>query len=259
MAPITEATTYVEPFLGGAAVFLAGNWESAILADVNVELIRCYRGLANDAAGVRSKLKSLSVDSDTYSRVARWRPRSDVSAAARILYLNRCGYGGVYRENAKGEYNVPFSGDRRLEPLLEGCRIEDVGSKLGTAELIAGDFEMTLTLAGSDSLVYCDPPYALPRGESPFLRYSWPPFRWADQVRLAECLHSVVASGATAILSNSSDRSIRSLYTGAVVVPITRRSSLAKTRSSRMEALYVLSADRSVAQRLGKKLSEDLV
>jgi DNA adenine methylase len=252
-------TSYIEPFLGGAAVFLAAEWPSPVLGDVNSAVMHCYRGLAEDPATVRRKLRQLKVDLDTYRRVSRWKPRSATGAAARLMYLNRTAFAGIYRENRNGNYNVPFAGDRDLVTVLKDDRIERVGSALRRADLRVVDFAGLVCEAGAGALIYCDPPYALDGAEREFRRYSGSPFAWADQIRLATLLRAATARGACVMMSNSAAEEVRSLYLDAQVLPLVRRTRIgAGPSTERKEALYVLHGDSSVAESMAHTLSVSL-
>lgn len=252
-------TSYIEPFLGGAAVFLAAEWPSPTLGDVSSAVMHCYRGLAEDPATVRRKLRQLTVDPDTYKRVSRWRPRSMTGAAARLIYLNRTAFAGIYRENRQGMYNVPFAGDRDLVTVLASDRIEKIGRVLRQADLRIGDFASLVCEAGPGALIYCDPPYALDGGEREFRRYSSSPFAWVDQIRLATLLRAATARGACVVLSNSAAGEVRSLYFDAQVLPLVRRTRIGAWASTeRKEALYVLHEDSSVAESMAHTLSVSL-
>jgi DNA adenine methylase len=258
-AAICAPTEYVEPFVGGAAVFLAAGWPSPVLSDVNGALVRCYQGLAEDPAAVRRKLARLQVDADTYQRVSRWRPSSNTGAAARLIYLNRTAFAGIYRENREGKYNVPFAGDRDLTTVLKDCRLEDVSAALRTARIRQGDFADVLRSAGNGALIYCDPPYVLDGAEREFRRYSGSPFEWADQLRLASLLIAATERGACVILSNSAEEEVQNLYPIAHVLPLIRRTRIGPGPSrEQKEALYVLHADSRVAEEMIGTVSEGL-
>jgi DNA adenine methylase len=253
------ATSYVEPFAGGAAVFLNANWTNAVLNDANSALIACYRGIASDPRLVRSKIARLRVDRDTYSTVRLWRPTSDTGAAARLLYLNRTAFGGIYRENQKGEYNVPSAGDRSLTTILEDGRLEEVGAALAGAVLRADDFELVMNSARAGSLVYCDPPYSLPGGELGFRRYTKEPFAWADQVRLAALSWKLAKRGCVVIVSNSDHELLRGLYEQAAIVTVSRTASLGRGPSrEHKEAAYVMTADPDLGSHIATLLAREL-
>lgn len=249
---------YVEPFVGGGSVFFATEWPKPLLVDRNLHLIRCYLGLIEDVALVRRKLTRLEVDRDTYAYVSNWRPTSMTGAAARLLYLNRVAYGGIYRENRYGQFNVPYSGDRALASILGGDRLEGAAAVLAQARLVADDFSFALASAGPRALIYCDPPYSLPGKERGFRRYGRVPFSWEDQIRLAEALQKSVGNGATAIVSNSADDQVRALYPNAHAIPLVRRSSLSRLGSEQKEALYVLHSQSEVSEDITTVLTREL-
>lgn len=247
-------SAYFEPFLGGAAVFLAFDWPEATLADTNSELIATYRALARDADVVRAKLASLEVSREMYDTLRKQRPRSNVDRAVRLLYLNRCAYGGIYRTDRSGTYNVPYSGDRSTSRLTEGARLSAVGAALRQATLIDGDFESALSSADDGAFVYCDPTYALPGAERSFRRYGGSTFGWTDQVRLADVAHDLASRGAVVVVSNADDRRVQDLYHGGLTCALSRRANFPNGHNGTIpERLFIL-APRAVSRRLRKVL-----
>lgn len=245
--------------MGGAAVFFGAHWQRAVLGDISKPLIACYTGIAQDPSAVRRELSKLEVDRDTFDRVKKWQPDDAIGAAVRLLYLNRTAYGGIYRVNGRGQFNVPYSGDRDLTTVLGGSKLEEVGAALATSTLVQGDFEVVLGRARPNSLIYCDPPYSLAGAERAFRRYSRAPFDWAAQLRLARIARTLVEEGSTVIVSNSADETVRALYSEAQVLPIVRRSTLARQQpTEHKEALYVLQGDRDVAWRATQILTDAL-
>jgi DNA adenine methylase len=91
--------------------------------------------------------------------------------AARFIYLNRFCFNGLYRTNRKGQYNVPYGGDRSgripSNDLLLRC-----SSSLKGAELSVGSFEVTLEMVKSGDFVYMDPPFRKQGSRSGCLRRS---------------------------------------------------------------------------------------
>ena len=105
-------TRYVEPFVGGGALFFALSPRHAVIADANPELINLYHVVANDTAALIKALRRFKTDENSYYRIRAQRPGmlTDVQRAARFMYLNRTCFNGLYRVNKKGEFNVPFGG-----------------------------------------------------------------------------------------------------------------------------------------------------
>lgn len=233
--------SYVEPFVGGGAVYLSRRWGRATLGDVNEDLISTYRALSTSPAIVAERLRSLAVDAETFEAVRSRKTRSDVGAAVRMIYLNRTSFGGIYRVNRKGEFTTPFAGDRSASRSSDRASFENVGEAFSRAGLVAGDFETTLSQISEPSIVYCDPVYALPGNDQNYRRYSYPPYGWRDQERLASVVHDLAASGNMVLVSGPTDAAIRELYRDARVLHLSRRAMYAQHRKRGLEeGLYVL-------------------
>jgi DNA adenine methylase len=101
---------YIEPFLGGGAVFFAVRPEGGIIADSNPELVNLYRSIAVDVEGVIEQLLRYDNTEEVFYavRALDWTKLSNVSAAARTIFLNRTCFNGLYRVNKSGQFNVPF-------------------------------------------------------------------------------------------------------------------------------------------------------
>lgn len=251
--------SYVEPFVGGGAVFFGHAWDGAILGDTNAELIRCYTGISEEPDRVRQVLSSLRVQRETFKVVKEWQPQDFVDSAARLLYLNRAAYGGIYRENRKGEFNVPFSGDRSLDSLLVTGRLEEVSQALRPATLVHADFERTLHAASKGSMIFCDPPYGRTDNDETFDRYGRAPFSRKDQERLAQAVRSSADSGSVVIVTNRTTDQVVSLYRGALLIPVSRMGGLSTARNAREEGVFVLAKDRDLAKRVAGILFESLL
>jgi DNA adenine methylase len=210
---------YFEPFLGGGAVFFDWPHAPAILSDANARLIRCYRGIAHDVDRVVELLRALRYNREMYEDVRSWDVdslSSDASVAAWLIYLNRCGFNGLYRVNQAGKFNVPFGrygADHSPldEPRLRAAsRALQASGGLGAHEgalvfLIHGDFEEVLDgRVDAGDLVYFDPPYVPLSPTSSFVGYAGAGFGAADQKRLRNLAVRLVERGATVIASNSS-------------------------------------------------------
>lgn len=225
-----KPSEYHEPFAGGAAAFFGYDWPNPHVSDVNDELIAMYRGIRTDPSLVRRRLRSLPHNRETFEIVRTSRPRSDIARAVRMLYLNRLAYGGIYRTDRQGRYNVPYSGDRTTASMWRGGRLEQTAAALEHAVLAAVDFEVALSEVRPGALVYCDPVYALPEpeGPSPFSRYVADGFSWADQRRLADVAHELKRRGALIVVSNASDERIEQLFRPDLALRFDRRAPLPK-------------------------------
>jgi DNA adenine methylase len=223
--------TYYEPFIGGGALFFElarmGRFERARLSDRNEELIRCYAAIKRNVAQVVRALEKHRYDEEAYYRVRELNPDklSDPACAARTIYLNRCGYNGLYRVNKSGRFNVPF-GQYEKPRLIQPERLRLVAEALQNAHLEAGDFESMVAGAGRGDFIYFDPPYVPLSPTANFTGYARLGFAAADQERLAALLRSLGKARVTALLSNSDCAETRRLYRGLPFSAVDVRRSI---------------------------------
>jgi DNA adenine methylase len=176
---------YIEPMVGGGALFFLLRPPSAILSDINYDLVNFYKVLKRQPNRLIRALSNLRASRNEYYRLRTLKPRSAIQRAIRFAYLNRLCWNGLYRVNRNGEFNVPI-GDRFPRTLWKKSELELASRTLRSASLAAADFEQILDLAVAGDLVFLDPPY--PRGASDsagFTRYSPTQFSLADHQRLA--------------------------------------------------------------------------
>jgi DNA adenine methylase len=205
--------TYYEPFLGGGAVFFELRPRRAVLSDINPELVNTYCVVRDSVQEIISRLKELPVNKRVYNRLRKLEPDEPISRAVRFLYLNRTAFGGIYRLNLKGKFNVPYGGgDRTPAVLWERALLRNASEALASAEVREADFEVVINLANKGDVVYCDPTYTVAHDCNGFIRYNERNFSWADQVRLADVARRARQRGAVVIISNANHRTIRRLY-----------------------------------------------
>lgn len=237
---------YFEPFLGGGAVFFALQPEVATLSDINADLISTYIQVRCRPQELIRRLKELSVDQATYNHLRETEPRNRVDRAVRFLYLNRTSFGGIYRLNQKGRFNVPFGGGQRTPaPLWEDGLLVDASRSLRSAEICVGDFEDGLAGARGGDLVYCDPTYTVAHNNNGFVRYNERNFSWDDQRRLAALCRRLVKRGATVIVSNAANDEVLDLYRCPEVLSVSRSSTVCPRSEKRGLAKEVLLVFRS--------------
>jgi DNA adenine methylase len=217
--------TYYEPFVGGGAVFFAlaaeNRFSRAVLGDANPELVSCYATVRDDVAGVIAELRKHRNVKDAYYKVRATDPQrlSPAARAARVIYLNRCGYNGLYRVNSDGRFNVPFG--RYAKPnICEVPRLEAASRALASVEIVCGDFRDVLAgrLPGENDFVYLDPPYVPISRTASFTAYAQRSFGPDDQRRLADTLRALSRDRVPALLSNSYCSDTRRLYDGPELV-----------------------------------------
>lgn len=247
--------TYFEPFAGGAAVFFALQPVRAVLSDVNAELIEGYETVRSKPDDVLRLLRRMRVSKEEYYRIRSSKPRSEVSRAARLLYLNRTAFGGMYRVNRSGEFNVPYGGGRTPSILWERDLLRLAGATLRRAKLLACDFETSMERAGAGDVIYCDPTYTVAHNNNGFVRYNERNFSWSDQQRLALAAHSAVSRGATVIVSNAHHAEITSLYPAWSARVVHRQSLVSSQPTARVQITECLFISNRSGQTADGRLS----
>ncbi len=220
---------YFEPFLGGGAVFFHlwrdGFRGPAILSDLNEELILAYKTIKSSVEEVIAELQSgrYRSDKDTFYEIRSWDTQPDwrnvdpVRLTARMIYLNKTCYNGLYRVNQSGHFNVPFGGYEN-PTICDEENLRAVSISLQNAELICADFEFAVRKAKRDDFVYFDPPYQPLSVTSSFTEYTACGFKEAEQQRLARVFRELNARGCLLLLSNSSHPFIRELYSNDFII-----------------------------------------
>ena len=211
LVPMDNWRRYYEPFLGGGSVFFALNTKSSVLADINPHLIATYSAVAHDVDAVIAELARYVAEKWFYDDLKSRRPRSRVKVAARMLYLNKTAWNGLYRVNRIGQFNVPF-GRFDHPTICHEDRLRAAAEALLGAQLRIGDFEGTVRRAREDDLVYFDPPYTCSHGTNGFLKYNAKLFSWSDQIRLADVANRLKRRGVHVIVSNAGHPEIAQLY-----------------------------------------------
>lgn len=203
---------YVEPFLGGGAMFFAIHPRKALLADTNEELINAYKCLRRSPLEIETRLQQLHRrhSSAVYYHMRSTLPKDNVERAIRFIYLNRTCFNGIYRVNRLGEFNVPIGS--KSEVAYARGYLGNVSRTLKKASFRVADFERITDETGQGDLLFVDPPYTVMHNHNNFVKYNAHLFSWDDQVRLAESLRKAVDRGAKVMLSNADHASIRELY-----------------------------------------------
>ena len=217
--------TYSEPFLGGGAVFvhLAARGQQAILGDINPELVNVYRCVRDHPQELIQRLQQHQShhSSAYYYQVREERHLTQpVERAARLIYLNKTCYNGLYRENTQGHFNVPL-GRYKNPTICDGPLLQAAATVLQRTEIGIFSFETILKrpLTPRD-FVYFDPPYHPISSTSRFTSYNRYGFNAQDQERLASVFQQLAQRGVPMMLSNSDCPLIRELYQGFYLHPI---------------------------------------
>jgi DNA adenine methylase len=160
--PSDQIRRYFEPFIGSAAVFFHLQPADACLSDMNEKLIEVYQVVQQDVAALIEVLDTHKNEKDYYYCVRGQDPGklSLVERAARLIFLNRTCYNGLYRENRKGEFNVPF-GRYKNPTICDRKRLRKASRALQGVELQVADFTRSVAPAAAGDFVYFDPPYVM--------------------------------------------------------------------------------------------------
>ncbi|MCB0534789.1 MAG: Dam family site-specific DNA-(adenine-N6)-methyltransferase [Saprospiraceae bacterium] len=236
---------YVEPFLGGGAVFFHLQPQEAVLGDINADLINTYRGIQRDWRQIEGLLEhhQRMHSTEYYYLMRNVVPEDLIGQAARMLYLNRTCFNGIYRVNLKGEFNVPKGGKTAV--IIEGESFEAISELLKRAELLCGDFEPLIDQAEAGDLVFVDPPYTVRHNNNGFIKYNEKLFTWEDQERLAQALGRARDRGAQIVSTNANYSLLRDIYRdlGFYLIKMSRFSAISAKAESRrnFEELIILS------------------
>ena len=151
---------YIEPFIGGGALFFAIQPKTAVIADSNPELINVYRCLTNNVDAVISHLKTFKNSEDEFYKVRelKFQDLEKEFAAARTIYLNKTCFNGLYRVNKKGHFNVPY-GRYKNPKICDEITLISASNALQNVEIILGDYKSVLKqTARRGDFVFLDPP-----------------------------------------------------------------------------------------------------
>lgn len=212
---------YFEPFVGGGALFFDLAPKDAVINDFNAELINCYQQIKDNPQELIEILKvhqeynskEYYLDLRSADRDERIDMMSEVQRAARILYMLRVNFNGLYRVNSKNQFNVPY-GRYKNPKIVDEELISAISVYLNNnqLEIKMGDFEKAIVDVRTGDFVYFDPPYIPLSETSAFTSYTHEGFSFADQVRLRDAFKRLSDTGAYVMLSNSSSALVEELY-----------------------------------------------
>lgn len=219
--------TYIEPFLGGGAVFFSLQPKKAIINDLNEDLINAYKIIkSDDYLELIKRLKKFSdeyhqspdefyYDVRAWDRTENWMNEHDnVDRAARMIFLNHTCYNGLYRVNSKGQFNTPMG--RYRNPLIcDETNIKEIHEYLSNPEnhieIMNGSYEDAIKKAKDGDAIYIDPPYDY-EDDDGFTKYQMAGFSFADFQKLKEKCDKAVNKGAFVIISNNATTKVMKLF-----------------------------------------------
>jgi DNA adenine methylase len=227
--------TYYEPFVGAGAVFFDLQPGKAVINDFNAQLIKTYTvireqiealvKLLNDYQKKNTKeyyyqIRNLDRDKKSFEKL------TDVEKAARLIFLNKTCYNGLYRVNSQGLFNVPF-GKYKNPAICEETVLRQISAWLNSSDItiVNHDFEDAVSGADKRSFVYFDPPYHSPH-RTGFTGYQADGFGEGEQERLGRVFAGLTVKGAKCLLSNADTPFIRDLYKDFEIVPVQAKRAI---------------------------------
>jgi len=208
---------YVEPFLGSGAVYFHFNAmvkpKRALLWDNNRELVDTFQAVQSSVDQVIKLLRKHQKQhsKEFFLAMREKTPISLPGKAARLIYLNKTCFNGLYRVNSRGIFNVPFG--RYTNPgVFNEDWLRRASDELATAKIETRDFRLLELHAKKNDFVYFDPPYHPRSSTSYFTSYTRESFGETDQRELAEVYRALDKKGCLLMLSNSDTPLVRELY-----------------------------------------------
>lgn len=249
-AHLPKKACLVEPFVGAGSVFLNTDFDRYVLADINPDLINLYNLIKQDVEGYIAEARPLFQHPKAnsaefyYARRQAFNQSNDPFwRSVLFLYLNRFGYNGLCRYNAKHEYNVPFG--KYKKHYFPENELRFFAEKAQNAQFICADFErvfQSLALNSDDYVVYCDPPYAPISQDSNFTQYAGGGFSLAQQRLLADYARQTAQQQIPVLISNHDTPFTREIYRGAKIHKIKVQRSIGQLANSRgkVDELFAL-------------------
>ena len=220
--------TYIEPFIGGGAVFFymlsKYKFDNLIISDINKELILTYKVIKNNVEELISiledndekynSLSSLEEKQEFYNSIKNEFNKekdilnydsigeNEIKHASFMIFLNKSCFNGLYRENKKGEFNVPF-GKKEILNSFNRDNMLSINKALKDVTILNGDFEKVKKYIDKDTFIYMDPPYRPLKDKKSFKNYSKEEFNDDSQIRLNEFCKYINETGAKFMESNS--------------------------------------------------------
>lgn len=225
-------------------MFLGTDYPEYLLGDANPDLMALWVALKWDPRGYVERAEALfceaNLSPEAYMRLRHEFNSCDdrLHRAALFLYLNRFGFNGIYRVNAKGEMNTPY-GKPKVPPPFPAVQLEGAAQKLQAAQLHIGGFRFLMDQAREGDVVYCDPPYS-DSEKSSFTAYTSGKFGQDEHEQLVAQAWAASLRGAFVAISNHDTPLTRAMYSGCEIRELVVRRSVAAAGAARGQARELL-------------------
>ncbi|WP_078553387.1 DNA adenine methylase [Bacillus alkalicellulosilyticus] len=245
---------YFEPFVGAGAMLFHFQPKEAYINDINSELINVYATIRDDVDLLLEQLKQFHNDEESYyeiralDRTDAFVTLSNIERAARIIYLNKTCYNGLFRVNSKGQFNVPF-GKYKNPNIVNAEVLRAVSHYLQQNQVTISNTDfatMVLQHADKGDFVYFDPPYDPVSATSSFTSYALQGFGREEQMRLHQVFTELAQRGCYVMLSNSYTDFICDLYQDFTIegVKATRSINSKGNLRGKIDEAVVISYDK---------------
>lgn len=241
---LPQGECLIEPFVGAGSVFLNTDFSRYILADINSDLISLYNIVKTRTDEYVQASRELFMPETNQAEVYyRFRDEFNASQdpfrrAVLFLYLNRFGYNGLCRYNLRGEFNVPFG--RYKKPYFPEAELYHFAEKAQNAEFHCLSYEECMDRADSNSVVYCDPPYAPLSATANFTAYHTNSFSPKEQAHLAQMAEKLVSKQIPVLISNHDTPDTREWYSAAKHFQVKVRRSISSNGGTRKKVNELL-------------------
>lgn len=249
--PANGFNNYYEPFVGGASVVLEIRKENKdtvgtqryTVSDINNSLINTYQVVKGDLGNLIVELskEEYSNTSESYtSKKTRFNEikfdleNNKVERAALFIYLNKCGFNGMYRENKSGQYNIPF-GKMKAPKICDKEVLSNFHNAMRDVTIMCCEYQNILGTVEKDDFVYLDPPY-----HDLFTDYTKNAFGEKEQQELKLFVDTLTAKGVYVMISNSATDYIKELYSDYTINILTTSYSLGGKNADRGKKSEVL-------------------
>lgn len=230
----THYNKYIEPFIGGGALFFKLTSRNSIISDLNEDLIIAYQSIRDNVEDVITILNSYRNEESFYYKIRALKSDelTNTERAARLIYLNKTCFNGLYRVNKKGEFNVPYGKKNNIFLNSEGLR--NASRNLENVIIEYNNYSDVLKkYARKGDFVFLDPPYYPISKNSDFQRYTKDFFYHEDQVKLKEEFDNLVKKGCYCILTNSNHPFILELYKDYFIEEVKTKRLISSNPSTR--------------------------
>ncbi len=267
----TSQANYFEPFVGGGALTLSLADEGVsspipgsriFINDMNPDLVATYEVIRDNLEDLISSLDSIESEfkalplpnkdlgvtesleksgprdrAEYFYDVRASEPKNKIEIAARLIFLNKTCFNGLWRVNSKGQFNVPY-GHHKNPSLYEKTNLEECSRRIQGSSITNLEFYNAVTEAKSGDLVYFDPPYIPLNPTSSFSQYSKNDFGLDDQRKLAKTISELTNKGVNVILSNSDTPLTREIFGDALQLRRILMSRVISASSEKRKPVY---------------------